>query len=161
MHPYSVAKMVSSLAFMHGRRLFLNMLAGGFKRDLVALGDKTEHDDRYERTVEYSRIVLDLLRGDAPVSVSGRWYDVENLKLTPPVDEELFPGVLISGSSDAGLAAARAIGAVPVRYPKPPGEHEAMAARTTGCGSASSPATTPTRRGGSRSSASPRTARAR
>lgn len=126
MHPYSVAKMVSSLAFMHGRRLFLNMLAGGFKGDLVALGDKTEHDDRYERTVEYSRIVLDLLRGEAPVSVSGRWYDVENLKLTPPVDEELFPGVLISGSSDAGLAAARAIGAVPVRYPKPPGEHDAM-----------------------------------
>ena len=127
MHPYSVAKMVSSLAFMHGRRLFLNMLAGGFKGDLVALGDKTEHDDRYERTVEYSRIVLDLLRGEAPVSVSGRWYDVENLKLTPTLDEELFPGVLISGSSDAGLAAARAIGAVPVRYPKPPGEHEAMA----------------------------------
>jgi alkanesulfonate monooxygenase len=127
MHPYSVAKMVSSLAFMHGRRLFLNMLAGGFKGDLVALGDQTEHDDRYERTVEYSRIVLDLLRGDAPVSVSGRWYDVENLRLTPPVDEDLFPGVLISGSSDAGLAAARAIGAVPVRYPKPPGEHEAMA----------------------------------
>lgn len=62
MHPYSVAKMVSSLAFMHGRRLFLNMLAGGFKGDLVALGDKTEHDDRYERTVEYSRIVLEIGR---------------------------------------------------------------------------------------------------
>ena len=124
MHPYSVAKMVSSLAFMHGRRLFLNMLAGGFKGDLVALGDQTEHDDRYERTVEYSNIVLDLLRGESPVTVDGRWYQVENLRLTPPVDDTLFPGVLISGSSDAGLAAAGAIGAVPIRYPKPPGEQD-------------------------------------
>ena len=127
MHPYSVAKMVSSLAFMHGRRLFLNMLAGGFKGDLIALGDKTEHDDRYKRTVEYSRIVLDLLRGESPVSCSGHWYQVENLTLAPPLPAQLFPGVLISGSSDAGLEAAKAIGAVPVRYPKPPEEQEAMA----------------------------------
>jgi len=31
MHPYAVAKMVSTLAFLHGRRVFLNMVAGGFK----------------------------------------------------------------------------------------------------------------------------------
>src|SRR5437870_4145979 len=36
MHPYSVAKMVASLGFLHGRRLWLNMVAGGFKNDLVA-----------------------------------------------------------------------------------------------------------------------------
>ena len=57
MHPYSVAKMVTSLAYMHGRAVDLNMLAGGFKNDLLALGDETPHDDRYERTVEYARIV--------------------------------------------------------------------------------------------------------
>src|SRR5689334_13726612 len=34
MHPYTVAKMVSTLGFLHGRRLFLNMVAGGFKNDL-------------------------------------------------------------------------------------------------------------------------------
>jgi len=28
MHPYSVAKMITSLAFLHGRRLYLNMVAG-------------------------------------------------------------------------------------------------------------------------------------
>jgi alkanesulfonate monooxygenase len=124
MHPYSVAKMVSSLAFLHGRRLWLNMLAGGFKNDLVALGDETPHDERYERTTEYTRIVLGLLRGES-VSMDGRYYHVENLKLTPPVPEELFPGVLISGSSPAGLAAAETLGALPVKYPQPPGEEEA------------------------------------
>jgi alkanesulfonate monooxygenase len=30
MHPYTAAKMVASLAFLHERRIFLNMLAGGF-----------------------------------------------------------------------------------------------------------------------------------
>src|SRR5258708_40170708 len=34
MHPYSVAKMITSLAFLHGRRVHLNLVAGGFKDDL-------------------------------------------------------------------------------------------------------------------------------
>src|SRR5258708_28496546 len=52
MHPYSVAKMVSSLGFLFGRRVYLNMVAGGFKNDLVALDDKTPHDKRYSRLIE-------------------------------------------------------------------------------------------------------------
>jgi alkanesulfonate monooxygenase len=124
MHPYSVAKMVASLAFLHGRRIWLNMLAGGFKNDLVALGDETPHDERYERTTEYTQIIFALLRGEN-VSLEGRYYRVKNLSLAPALPEELFPGVLISGSSPAGLAAAEAIGALPVKYPKPPGEEEA------------------------------------
>src|SRR6266851_9533840 len=31
MHPYSVAKMVSTLAHFYRRRVYLNMVAGGFK----------------------------------------------------------------------------------------------------------------------------------
>jgi len=118
MHPYTAAKMVASLAFLHGRRVYLNMLAGGFKNDLVALGDRTPHDERYERTTEYTLIMKELLAGNA-VSLNGRFHQVENLRLSPPVPEELFPGILISGSSPAGLAAARVIGATAVKYPEP------------------------------------------
>ena len=57
MHPYSVAKLVSSIAWLHGRRIALNMLAGGFRKDLIALGDTTDHDDRYLRTTEYTLII--------------------------------------------------------------------------------------------------------
>lgn len=124
MHPYSVAKMISTLGFLHRRRIYLNMLAGGFKNDLVALGDETPHDDRYERTVEYTLIIKRLLEGMEPVTSEGKYYRVENLKLTPPLPEELFPGILISGSSEAGLAAARRIEATAVKYPKPPDEEE-------------------------------------
>jgi alkanesulfonate monooxygenase len=122
MHPYAAAKMVASLGFVHQRRLFLNMLAGGFKNDLIALGDETPHDDRYARTVEYTTIMTRLLEGNKPVTFSGNYYAVTNLRLTPPLPEDLFPGLLISGSSEAGLAAAREIGATAVKYPKPPGE---------------------------------------
>ena len=120
MHPYTVASMVSSLAYLHGRAVHLNMLAGGFKNDLVALGDRTEHDDRYARTVEYTQILTALLRGET-VTHDGRWHQVENLRLAPALPPELMPEVLISGSSPAGRAAAEEIGATPIRYPEPLG----------------------------------------
>jgi alkanesulfonate monooxygenase len=123
MHPYTVAKMITTYAYLHGRPIYLNMLAGGFRNDLVALGDETPHDERYERTVEYTQIIKGLLAGES-VTVDGRYYHVTNLKLTPPLPPELMPGVLMSGSSEAGLAAARTIGATAVKYPKPPGEEE-------------------------------------
>ena len=118
LHPYAVATMISSLAYLHGRAVHLNMLAGGFRNDLLALGDETEHDDRYARTVEYTQIVLGLLRGET-VTLEGRWHRVRNLRLAPALPPELFPEVLISGSSPAGRAAAAELGAVPVRYPEP------------------------------------------
>lgn len=126
MHPYTAAKMVSTLGFLHGRRVWLNMLAGGFRNDLLALNDPTPHDERYERTVEYTRIMTRLLTGDGPVSEDGRYYTVTNLRLSPSLPADLQPGIMISGSSPAGLAAAEAIGALAVQYPKPPGEEESL-----------------------------------
>jgi len=61
MHPYCVAKMVATLGFLHHRRVFLNMVAGGFKNDLAALNDTTAHDQRYERLVEYTHVIQRLL----------------------------------------------------------------------------------------------------
>ncbi|MGQ9367180.1 LLM class flavin-dependent oxidoreductase [Azospirillum sp. A39] len=135
MHPYWVAKQIASLAFLHGRKVALNMLAGGFKNDLLALGDDTPHDDRYLRTVEYTTIVRGLLEGRQPVTLEGKYYRVSNLTLAPALPEGLFPDILISGSSDAGVAAARAIGATAIRYPKP-AEQEAGEAELAGiaCG---------------------------
>jgi alkanesulfonate monooxygenase len=118
MHPYTVAKMISSYAFMYGRRFYVNMIAGGFKNDLLALNDQTPHDDRYVRLTEYTQIIQDLLESPAPVNFDGQYYKVENLKMTPQLPEDLQPGVLISGSSPAGLAAASAIGATPIKYPQ-------------------------------------------
>lgn len=118
MHPYTVAKMVASIAHLHGRRVYLNMVAGGFKNDLLALNDTTPHDERYDRLVEYTQVIRQLLAGDT-VSYEGKYYKVDKLKLSPSLPKEQFPGIFISGSSEAGLAAAKAIGATAIKYPKP------------------------------------------
>ena len=131
MHPYTAANMVSSFAHIYGRRIFLNMVAGGFRNDLLALGDPTEHADRYARVVDYTQLVKRLLSGER-VSASGRYYTVKNLTLTPKLPPELFPGIFVSGSSEDGVAAARAIGATAVKYPKPP--HEEISTSADGAG---------------------------
>ena len=125
-HPYTVAKMVTSLASLYRRRLYLNMVAGGFKNDLIALNDLVPHDRRYDRLVEYTQILMELLKGQGPVTFEGEFYAVSDLVLKPPLGEGLLPGVFVSGSSEAGLQAARALGAVAVQYPGPPEECKAV-----------------------------------
>ncbi len=123
MHPYAVAKLVTTLAQFHGRRTYLNMVAGGFKNDLEALDDRTPHDRRYDRLIEYTTIIMDLLRGGT-VNFEGDFYRVRDLKLSPHLPNDLLPEVFVSGSSEAGRRAADHLGARPVAYPKPPGDQE-------------------------------------
>lgn len=123
MHPYTIAKMVTSFGYLYGRRMYLNMVAGGFKNDLLALNDTTPHDRRYERLTEYTMIIRLLLESTRPVSYDGEFYKVDGLKLSPPLPEGLAPGIFVSGSSEAGVAAARAIGATAIQYPKPATEY--------------------------------------
>jgi len=122
MHPYSVAKMITSLAHLYGRRIYLNMVAGGFKNDLTALNDTTPHDRRYDRLVEYTAVIQGLLTGTEPLTYDGEFYKAARLKLMPTLPPELAPGILLSGSSDAGLDAARRLGATAIQYPAPASE---------------------------------------
>src|SRR5215468_7880996 len=68
MHPYTAAKMVATFSHLYNRRIYLNMVAGGFVNDLIALGDCTEHDDRYDRIVEYVSIMKFLFDDLEPLS---------------------------------------------------------------------------------------------
>ena len=124
MHPYTAARMVATYGYLHNRRIYLNMLAGGFKNDLLALNDDTPHDRRYDRTVEYVKVMRLLLENTTGVSFKGDFYTIDKLRMIPSLPPELFPGILISGSSDAGIAAAKAINATAIKYPKPPGDYE-------------------------------------
>jgi alkanesulfonate monooxygenase len=134
MHPYSVAKTLASIGRLYQRRVYLNMVAGGFKNDLTALNDTTPHDKRYERLAEYVHIIKRLLESPAAVTFEGEFYRVDKLKLTPPLAPALFPGIFVSGSSDAGVAAARTIGATAIKYPKPASEEEARSDDQLACG---------------------------
>ena len=134
MHPYAVAKLVSTFGHLFGRRIYLNMVAGGFTNDLKALSDRTGHDRRYDRLVEYTQVVQQLLASNAPLNHEGEFYQTSNLKLDPALPAELRPGVFVSGSSAAGQAAARALGARAIKYPKPPNEEPEMVREGVECG---------------------------
>src|SRR2546427_3131753 len=91
MHPYTVAKMMATLSHLYGRRIDLNMVAGGFKNDLLALNDETPHDARYERLVEYTSIILQLLAGGRPPTFPGRVHPGTNLTLVPKLHPARSP----------------------------------------------------------------------
>jgi alkanesulfonate monooxygenase len=121
MHPFAAANMVATIGHLYGRQLWLNLVAGGFRNDLLALGDSTGHDDRYDRACEYAQLITRLVAGET-VTHTGRYYIVKNLRLPAPLPDELQPRLMMSGSSPAGLAAARSIDALAVKYPKRPSE---------------------------------------
>jgi alkanesulfonate monooxygenase len=124
LHPYSVSRMVTSLGFLYNRRIYMNMVAGGFVNDLTSLNDTTPHDRRYQRLIEYTTIVKQLCASATGVSFEGEFYKIDNARLGPTLSPDLQPEFLVSGSSEAGLSAAKAIGAIAVKYPRPPSEEE-------------------------------------
>lgn len=127
MHPYTVAKLVASIAHLYGRAVDLNLVAGGTRGDLLALADESPHEDRYERLVEYATIVKRLVGAEELVTFAGRHYRVTDLRLDPTVPEELRPRLLVSGASNACRDAARAVGAVSLTSPRPLEEIEPLA----------------------------------
>lgn len=120
MHPYAAAKMVATFSYLYNRRVYLNMVAGGFRNDLVALADQAEHDERYDRIVEYASIMKFLFEQSGPVSFTGSYFTVKNLTMKPVVPPGLVPEIFVSGTSAAGVAASRKIGATSISYPGTP-----------------------------------------
>ena len=53
--------------------------------------------ERYDRVVEYVLLMRELMAGLGPVTFQGQYYKVKNLKLTPPVPDELRPALLRLG----------------------------------------------------------------
>ena len=118
MHPMAAARKVSSLGILYGRRVALNMVTGGFVRDLAQLGDQTEHDMRYDRLTEYTSIMMALLRGET-ATFGGTYYQVEGLGLSPALHPGLIPELFLSGASEACVAAAATLGATRLSYTRP------------------------------------------
>ena len=104
MHPYSVAKMVATLSLLYERRIDLNIVAGGFRNDLIALGDQTPHDRRYARLIEYTTIIRGSAAGRVGHAQGRVLLGSQPQALAPELDPALMPRILLSGSSAEGLA---------------------------------------------------------
>ncbi|CAL9575369.1 4-(gamma-L-glutamylamino)butanoyl-[BtrI acyl-carrier protein] monooxygenase BtrO [Actinosynnema sp. ALI-1.44] len=130
MHPHSVAKMICSLAYLHGRQVHINLVSGGFAKHLAALGDHISHDERYDRLVEYAAVIDGLLT-KAPHSHSGQYFSVRDAYFERPLPVELRPHWFVSGSSPAAARAAAALDVPRLAYPRPVHDYEKGGAETS------------------------------
>jgi alkanesulfonate monooxygenase len=100
MHPFTVAKFVSSFALLYQRKVYLNMVTGTAISDLRSLGEQYSHEDRYSRLGEFIYVVRELLSGTRPFSFKGKYYATNDLQLRPRLPSSLMPEFLIAGQSD-------------------------------------------------------------
>jgi alkanesulfonate monooxygenase len=113
MHPFTAAKMVTSNAYLFGRRTYLNLITGTALSYLDALGDGLDKEQRYDRLREYAELITLLTTSNGqPVTYSGQYYTLKNAKLQPGVPAGMEPIFFVAGQSEAALATSRAIGAV-------------------------------------------------
>jgi alkanesulfonate monooxygenase len=112
MHPFTAAKMISSFAYLYGRKVFLNMVTGTALNYLEGLDDKLSHGERYERLQEYILIIKSLISSEGLTTVEGKFFRVSNLQLLPKVPAALFPEFVLAGQSDAARKVCRAVQAI-------------------------------------------------
>jgi alkanesulfonate monooxygenase SsuD/methylene tetrahydromethanopterin reductase-like flavin-dependent oxidoreductase (luciferase family) len=117
--PFTAAKMIHTLTSLYGRRVDLNLITGASPEELLQIGDAVNHDQRYDRAVEYARVVRDLLSSDEPYDLDGRFHRYRDLKTASALKPDLRPRVFVAGASPAGRAAAAAVGDVAVTHPEP------------------------------------------
>jgi alkanesulfonate monooxygenase len=110
MHPFSVAKLVSSFAQLYRRKVYLNMITGTATSDQRGLGDQYSHQDRYARLGEFIYLVRQLLTSARPVNFIGKFYTADNLQLRPRLPAALTPEFLIAGQSDDARRVATEMG---------------------------------------------------
>jgi alkanesulfonate monooxygenase len=113
-HPFAAARMVASIAHIYGRAVSLNLITGTAVSDLVAIGDGIEHDDRYDRLLEYATIMRELLTSPRPLQYKGRFYTISRAQLTPRIPAELLPKLFIAGQSAAALMVAEQMSAISI-----------------------------------------------
>ena len=115
MHPFTVAKLVSSFAHIHKRPIYLNLVSGASTRFLQSFNDTLTHDERYLRLTEYGKILELLLAGDGLTNFSGKYYAVSALQLSPRIPAELKPRLMVAGESESARRTAAELGAVGMR----------------------------------------------
>lgn len=117
-HPFTVAKSIESISYLYNRPIYINLVAGDYPRDRAALGDDLPHDRRYDRLVEYGKIIKGLLNSRKPQTYLGEFYKTDMLQLLPRASQPSHTQFTISGSSGAGRSAAAQLEAWPIEYPQ-------------------------------------------
>jgi FMNH2-dependent dimethyl sulfone monooxygenase len=103
-HPALLAKQAASIDQIAGGRLSLNVVSSWWKDEARRYGTRfDEHDARYARTAEWLA-VLDGAWRQPTFTFRGRFYEVEELILSPKPVSRPRPVIYAGGESDAAKA---------------------------------------------------------
>ncbi|MFE7504648.1 LLM class flavin-dependent oxidoreductase [Promicromonospora sp. NPDC057488] len=116
--PHTAAAIAAAFASLYGRPLYFNLVAGAGEEELRSTGDHLEHNKRYERLLEYGRILRALLRGEQ-LNHRSEYYRYEGFRLSPRPAALSDCKFFVAGSSPAGLKVALEIADVVVTHPGP------------------------------------------
>ena len=101
-HPAVVAKMACSIDEISGGRASLNLVTGWWQREWEAMGlPPMPHDDRYVRSEEFLTILKGLWT-QQHFSFEGRYYQIDDITLTPAPIRKPHPTIYLGGESDVG-----------------------------------------------------------
>lgn len=98
-HPAMYAKMIASAQNLFPGRVRLNIVTGSSPAENAMYGDFEAHEQRYERTREFMRILRRLWEQQPPVSYESGIYSFKNAVLDPPPVQPI--PLYFGGASDA------------------------------------------------------------
>ena len=105
-HPAIVAKMASSIDEISGGLAAINLVTGWWQREWEAMGlSPMPHDDRAARSEEFLTILKGLWT-QPHFSFEGRYYQIDDITLTPPPVRKPHPTIYLGGESDMAQRSA-------------------------------------------------------
>jgi alkanesulfonate monooxygenase len=117
--PTLAAQQAATFQRLSKGRLLLNIVTGGNAAEQRSFGDWLDHDQRYDRTAEFLRVLEGAWSG-TPFDFEGRHYHVEKATVSRAPDAR--PEIFFGGSSDAGKRVAAAHADVWLTWGEPPAD---------------------------------------
>ena len=102
-HPVMAAKQATTIDHVTGGRFSLNVVTGWYRPEIEMFGEpQMEHDDRYERAIEWLDIIKKLWTLEEEFDYDGRFYKVKKGWLKPKPIQKPHPVVMNAGGSEKG-----------------------------------------------------------
>ncbi len=114
--------MAATLQRFTGGRVLLNVVTGGDEVEMRRFGDHLDHDERYDRTAEFLRVLRGVWSAGTAAGPAfdhtGRHYRIEGARILAAPDPA--PEIWFGGSSDAALPVAAEHADVYLTWGEPP-----------------------------------------
>lgn len=119
-NPFMLGKIVQSLSNLYNRRIDLNMITGNSAIELSQINDRLNHQERYDRLVEYIKILKMIFsKKHEEVSFSGNYYNYKSLVMEPKLQNKNYPMFFVPGASSTSIAISKKYADVALTRPQP------------------------------------------